>query len=388
VTEAHPRPLRVAFNATTLGGPRTGVPSYIVALLREMGGRPADVALRVLARREEAAEITGLAPSLDVDGVRLRTRPIRVAWEHWMMGGRIQRGDPEAVHGPHYTLPRGLRVPGVVTFHDPTFFTMPEVHERAKVAYFGRMAREGVGRAARVIAVSSYARSGAIEHAGADPARVDVVPMGLDHAVYRPAVDADEEERDAALRRAVGAEGPYVLWVGAIEPRKDVPTLVAAFAGLPPADGLRLVLGGPPAWGADAVDAAIARHRVADRVIRPGFVSEATKVALLRGAAVFAYPSLAEGFGMQIPEAMACGTPVVTTTGSATEEVGGGAAALIAPRDVDGLAATLARILEDPTVAADLRDRGLRRARDFSWSATADGTIATYRAAAGREGTG
>lgn len=385
MTETRSRPLRVALNATTLGGPRTGVPGYIVALLSELGRRPEDVILEVVARREEVTEISELAPSAHVDAVHLRTRPVRLAWEHLAMGRRIQRGSPDVVHGPHYTLPRGLHVPGVVTFHDPTFFTMPQVHERAKVAYFGRMAREGVRRAARVIAVSTYARQGAIDHAGADPTRVDVVPMGLEHAVYRPAVGEDEEAQDEARRRGAGVEGPYVLWVGAIEPRKDVPTLVAAFATLQDAGGMRLVLCGPPAWGADEVVAAVARHALAARVVRPGFVPEATKVALLRGAAVFAYPSLAEGFGMQIPEAMACGTPVVTTTGSATEEVAGGAAALISPGDVGGLAAVLTRLLGDPVEAAGLRDRGLRRARDFSWSATADATLATYRTAAGRE---
>ena len=286
------------------------------------------------------------------------------------------------MHGPHYTLPRGLRRPAVVTFHDPTFFTMPEVHERAKVAYFRRAAVEGVRRAARVIAVSAAARAGAIAHVGADPGRVDVVPLGVDHRVYRPAADDAEREADAARRRAVGVDDRYVFWVGAIEPRKDLPTLVAAFASLPEADAGTLVLAGPPAWGAAQLVEAIRAHGVAGRVLRPGFIDEATKVALLRGASVFAYPSLAEGFGMQIPEAMACGTPVITTTGSAPEEVAGGAAALVGPGDAAWLADTLARVLGDPSEAASLRERGLRRAADFSWAATADGTLATYRAAA------
>jgi glycosyltransferase involved in cell wall biosynthesis len=381
VSRTPPRRLRVAINATTLGGPRTGVPSYIMALLRELGRRD-DVDLAVLARREEAEEIGRLAPGARIDSVALRTRPVRLAFEHWAMARRIARARPDVVHGPHYTLPAGLRAPGVITFHDPTFFTMPEVHERTKVAYFGRMAREGVRRAARVIAVSAYAREGAIAHAGADPDRVDVVPMGLDHARYRPAADDEEETRDGRLRRDAGVDGRYVAWVGALEPRKDVPALVGAFARLGD-DDLRLVLAGPPAWGADAVEEAVRRHGVGARVIRPGFVDDATKVALLRGAAAFAYPSLAEGFGMQIPEAMACGAPVITTTGSATEEVAGGAASLVAPGDVDGLAAALEQVVDDPGVAADLRERGFRRAGAFSWSATAEGTVATYRAAAG-----
>jgi glycosyltransferase involved in cell wall biosynthesis len=379
------RPLRVALNATTLGGPRTGVPSYVWALLRELGSRGDDVALEVLCRREEAAEIAAVAPEATVDPVRLRTRPVRLAWEHVAMGRRLERSGPDVVHGPHYTLPSGLHRPAVVTFHDPTFFTMPEVHARAKVAYFRRAAREGIRRATRVIAVSASAREGAIAHAGADPAKVDVVPLGVDHAVFRPAADDAERQADAARRRAVGVEGRYVMWVGAIEPRKDVPTLVRAFAVMDGAADASLVLSGPPAWGAEQVEAAIRASGTGDRIVRTGFVDEPTKVALLRGAAVFAYPSLAEGFGMQIPEAMACGTPVVTTTGSAPEEVAGGAATLVAPRDVDGLAAALERVLGDDAEARSLRERGLRRAADFSWDATAEGTIATYRAAVGRE---
>ena len=376
------RPLRVALNATSLGGPRTGVPSYVWALLRELGSRRDAVALEVLCRREEAAEIAMVAPGAAVDAVRLRTRPVRLAWEHLAMGRRLERSGPDVVHGPHYTLPSGLARPAVVTFHDPTFFTMPEVHERAKVAYFRKAARLGIRRATRVIAVSETARAGAVEHAGADPVRVDVVPMGVDHAVYRPAADAAASAADEERRRAVGVEGRFVLWVGAIEPRKDVPTLVAAFASLPPKDRGTLVLAGPPAWGADQLDAAIRAHAMNGHVIRTGYVDEQTKIALLRGASVFAYPSLAEGFGMQIPEAMACGTPVITTTGSAPEEVAGGAAALVGPGDAAWLADALARVLTDPAEAASLRERGLRRAADFSWAATAEGTIASYRAAA------
>src|SRR5439155_24504887 len=125
-------------------------------------------------------------------------------------------------HGPHYTLPFLLRGASVVTFHEPTFFAIPEVLEPAKVAYFRRMAKSGVSRAARVIAVSQYARQRAIEYAEADRDRVDVSYLGVDHKRYRP---ADRADLDAEIRARLGVRPPYWFWIGTIDPSKDGPNL-------------------------------------------------------------------------------------------------------------------------------------------------------------------
>lgn len=371
--------LRILIDATPLPAQRVGVGSYVTSLVGSLGAR-GDVELHVLVKRRDVEELAALAPGATMHAAGPRSRPSRIVWEHTALPRWARRVRSGVFHGPHYTLPGGLPCPAVVTFHDPTFFTHPELHERAKVSYFRRAARLGARRASRVIAVSEYARRGAIEHAGVPEDRIEVVPLGVDHGRYTPTAGPDDER----LRARTGVVGPYVLWVGALEPRKDVPTLVSAFAELV-ADGLdhTIVLVGPRAWGAAAIGEAIERSGVADRVVRTGYVTEDEKIALYRGADAFVYPSIAEGFGLPVLEAMACGTPVITTTGSAPEEVAGDAAVLVAPQDTAELREAIRRVLGDASLAGDLRRRGPERARAFTWDRTAEATMRTYEHAVG-----
>ncbi len=371
--------LRVLIDATPLPAQRVGVGSYVTALVGALAAR-GDAEVHVLVKRRDLEELSALAPGATMHAAGPRSRPSRIVWEHTALPRWAKRVRCEVFHGPHYTLPGSLPCPAVVTFHDPTFFTHPDLHERAKVSYFRRAARIGARRASRVIAVSEYARRGAIAHAGVPEDCIEVVPLGVDARRYSPAPGPDDER----LRARAGVSGPYVLWVGALEPRKDVPTLVAAFAELV-AEGLdrSLVLVGPPAWGAAAITSSIERSAITDRVVRTGYVTEDEKVALYRGADAFVYPSIAEGFGLPVLEAMACGTPVVTTTGSAPEEVAGDAAVLVAPQDTAGLREAIRRVLDDVSVAGELRRRGPERARGFTWDRTAEGTLRAYGRAAG-----
>jgi glycosyltransferase involved in cell wall biosynthesis len=363
-------------DATSLPPERLGAGHYVIGLVE--GLARAGVELHVVAKQKDADDVRSRAPGARVHTAGLRTRPSRLVWEQSVLPLRVRRLSPDVFHGPHYTLPPQLPCASVVTFHDPTFFTNPELHERTKVAYFTRMARVGVRRAARVIAVSQYAARGAAEHCGARSDRIDVIHHGIDLSRYAPA----SNEQDEKLRHGLGITGPYVLWLGAIEPRKDVGSLVRAFARLA-RDGAahELVLAGPRAWGAAELDQEAAGSGLGSRIHRPGYVSEDEKIALYRGADVFAYPSIAEGFGLQVLEAMACGCPVVTTTGSAPEEVGAGAVRLVEPRDASALCAALSAVLDDAVEAAAMRERGLARAHEFSWDRAAAATIATYRRA-------
>lgn len=357
--------MRVLLDARPLPGHRLGVAQYV---------------LRLAALAAPRCELEVLATASDVDDFpppvhtsRDLPRPLRLATEVLWDGHRVNRLAPDVFHGVHYTLPPRLRVPATVTFHDATMLTMPEVHERAKVLWFRRAIPAGIRRADRVICVSESARQGAIEHAGADPARTHTVPLAVDHDRFRPA----DGPRPPAVRDI--CDGPYLLWVGALEPRKDVPTLVAAFERLAAEVPHTLVLVGPDAWGAEAIAERIAASPVRHRIVRTGWVSEDTKADLYRHADAFAYPSLAEGFGLPVLEALACATPTVTTTGSAPEEVAGDAALLVPPRDPDALASAIARALGDD--AERLRAAGPTRAAGFTWEATTAGTLAVWELA-------
>lgn len=356
--------MRVLLDARALPGHRLGVAQYALRLADAARTR---CDLEVLAKRADATEFaTTVHPSADLP------RPLRLAAELLTDGPHINRLRPDVFHGLHYSLPPRLRVPATVTFHDATMLTMPEVHERSKVLWFRRAIPAGIARADHVICVSESARQGAIDHAGADPARTHTVPLAVDHDFYRPG-GGDQS------RVSRWATGPYVLWVGAVEPRKDVPTLVRAFERIAPEVPHQLVLAGPDAWGSDAVDEVLAASPIRDRVVRTGWITEEDKLALYCGADAFAYPSLAEGFGLPVLEALACGTPTVTTSGSACEEVAGRAALVVEPRDDAALASAILDAIGPE--ATRLRAAGPERASAYTWAATADATVAVWRLA-------
>src|SRR5207253_7981620 len=168
-----------------------GVGHYLFGLVGELAGRPDDVELHVAAKARDLEERRRHAPGAVLHRVPADARLSRILWEQTGLPGLARKVAPHVVHGPHYTLPLWNRSRSVVTFHDPTFFTAPELHQRYKVAYFTSMARLSARRAARVITVSRYGERGAVEYAGARPDRTDVVPLGVDHDRYRPEPEGD-----------------------------------------------------------------------------------------------------------------------------------------------------------------------------------------------------
>jgi glycosyltransferase involved in cell wall biosynthesis len=278
-------------------------------------------------------------------------------------------------------MPERASLPRVVTVHDLSLVEHPGWHQPAKVALFRRAIRVAATRADAVVAVSE-ATAGRLQALLAPRAPVHVVPHGVDHARFR-VLDPDDETGavlDRAALRRIGARSPYVAFVGTLEPRKDVPTLVRAFdrvAGSHP--DLALVLAGGRGWGTRAVEEAVRDAAHGDRVHLVGYVSEEQKAALLRGAAAVAYPSLEEGFGLPALEALACGAPLVTTRGSAMEEVTGDAALLVATGDDRALGEALEAAVAGGAEVGRRRTLGLEVAARFTWDASAEGHAAVYR---------
>jgi glycosyltransferase involved in cell wall biosynthesis len=372
--------IRVLLDATSLPSKPAGVGQYVLGIVGELAARPGEIELHVAGKAKDLSILRERAPGARLHGVAVRSRAARLLWEQISLPRLARRLSVRVVHGPHYTLPLRLGLPGVVTFHDPTFFTNPELHERTKVTYFTRMARLGVARATRVITVSEYARRAAIEQGGARPDHVTVVPLGVDHDRYGPNGEPAADER---LRRRLHVEGPFLLWVGTIEPRKDLPNLVTAFSALDRQGASHsLVIAGQRGWGWSELERAIETSGMGKRILLVGYVSEGEKIALYRGADSLVYPSIAEGFGLPVLEAMACGCPVITTTGSAPEEIGGDAVELVPARDPEQLRHAIERVLDDPDRRGWLRRAGLERAKQFSWRRTAAETLETYRLAA------
>jgi len=369
--------VRLLLDVSAVPARPVGAGVYTVELARELAAR--DVTdLHLVTRQADTARWSDLAPKATLHPEVPTARPHRLVWEQIGAPRLAARVGADLWHGPHYTLPLRLRIPTVVTVHDLTFFEHPEWHERSKVAFFRRMIRSSTRRARVVIAVSGHTRD-RLAAVLAPPAPVFVAHHGVDHTRFTRA-DADDLHRLAS----VGIRPPYVAFAATLEPRKDVPSLVDAFARIAPDHpDLKLVIAGRDGWGAVAVREAAARSGCTTRIERVGWIDDDLLPAFFRRAEAVAYPSLEEGFGLPALEALACGAVLVTTSGSAMEEVVGDAALLVRPRDPAGLAAALTRALTDGGTRARLRAEGPLRAREFTWAASVDQHLAAYTAALG-----
>ena len=259
-------------------------------------------------------------------------------------------------------IPCASRAPLVVTVHDLAFLHDPEHFSRWGNLVF-RRSLAVIRRRARLVLCSSQATMDDCLRAGIDAERLRLVPLGV-----RPmSIEADEIE---AARTRFGITGDYLVFVGTVEPRKNLARLVAAVARLD--HRLSLVVVGPDGWG-EAPASSPSEH-----VVFTGHVPERQRNALVAGAAAMCYPSLREGFGLPVAEAMALGTPVVTSRGTATEETAGGAGVLVDPVDIDDIARGISDALRD---RKGLVERGRRRAEELSWATTARLTVEAYREA-------
>lgn len=290
----------------------------------------------------------------------------------------MARGD--VVFGTNFVPPPAFRMPSVVTVHDLAFELLPETAPQA-VAWWRRAVRLAVRRAARVLVPSASTRRDLLELLDADPARVVVVPLGVDHDVFAPV----PPERVEAVRRRFGIEGAYVVFLGRHQ-RKNLPRLLRAFAAVPDDVRPSLVVTGAAPWtpdgsGHDGPALAALPSRVRNRVSLVGYVEPRDAAALLSGSLGLVFPTLYEGFGLPALEAMACGAPVLTSDTSSLPELVGSDAVLVDPADDASIAEGLVRLVTDDALRARLREEGLRRAGRYDWDETARATAEALHAA-------
>jgi glycosyltransferase involved in cell wall biosynthesis len=307
-----------------------------------------------------------------ISSFKFRAVPITDDWLH-RLWQRLRLPIPvEAITGPldifyspDFVLPPTLRATRtLLTVHDLSFLHYPVAFVPSLHAYLERVVPRSVARADRVLADSESTRKDLIAHFGTAPEKVQVLYSGVD-ARFRPEKEPGEGER---LGDKYGIESPYVLSVGTLQPRKNYARLIKAFANLPLAD-LQLAIAGGRGWLYEDILAEAQKH--GDRVRVLGFVDDADLPALIRGAALFAFPSLYEGFGLPVLEAMACGAPVICSDASSLPEVAGGAALMVDPFDVDALAQAMARALEDADLRQKMVAKGLAQAGQFTWERAA-----------------
>ncbi len=362
-------------DATAVPADRGGVGRYVDGLIGALASTDADLA--IVCQRADAERYSRLDSHAEVipGPAAISHRPARLAWEQTGLPLVAQQVNADVVHSPHYTIPLRSGRPVVVTIHDATFFTEPDMHTSVKGTFFRSATRTALRRAARVITPSKATREELIRVLDADATRIDVAYHGVDQTTFHMPTDAEKDRVQARL--GLGGQ-PYIAFLSTLEPRKNVPGLVRGWvkACADREDAPALVLAGGSGWD-DQIDGAIAEVPSHLRVLRPGYLRYTDLPGFLGGAVIVAYPSHGEGFGLPVLEAMACGAPVLTTPRLSLPEVGGEAVAYTEP-DPDSIATALATLLDDPDRRAQLATAGHERSLEFTWATSAEAHLAAY----------
>jgi glycosyltransferase involved in cell wall biosynthesis len=303
---------------------------------------------------------------------------LRVLWEQIAFPRALHHDRITLLHGPINALPLGWAGPSVVTILDLTFMLIPDAIRRASRAYLRWMVRSSARRAGQIITISESTRRDVIRLLGAPPERVTRVYCGVDNRFTPEPASA----AGTALRERVGLPGEFILYLGTIEPRKNLSRLIDAYTMLRRRDATRLplVLAGGRGWGDDEIVQKARANEFATDIYLPGFVPEPEIPLWYNAATLFVYPSEYEGFGLPPLEALACGVPVVASNASSLPEVLGDAAVLVDPTSVEAIADGIQRVLDDGALRSRLIARGPEQARRFSWRQMAEETLAVYRA--------
>jgi glycosyltransferase involved in cell wall biosynthesis len=369
--------MHICLDISAALGQDAGIGRYARELALALHALPDHPELTLFHNRQSMHRMPAALATLPRINVPLGNR----SWRAFLLSGttlpapyRTAIEQTDLFHGTDALAPY-LKTPTVITIHDLSTTLFPEHHTRMHRLFahisLPRMAR----RASAIIADSESTRHDVITHLHIEPSRVHAIHLAVNHIRFYP---RDPVEARSKIAQALNITTPYILAVGTLEPRKNLITLLKAYAQLP-ADAPMLVLAGAHGWVDSPLFAAVQRLGLKQRVHFTGHVADELLPSLYSAAQVFVYPSLYEGFGLPVLEALACGTPVITSNTSSLPEVAGDAAILVDPNNPDQLTDQIKRLLSNQNLRAELSTRGPARAQQFTWQRTAQLTVDVYR---------
>jgi glycosyltransferase involved in cell wall biosynthesis len=368
--------MHIGLNAHLLSGRAgyrsAGIHSYIHNLLTNLpAAAPADWRFTAMVGGANHADYAGMM----MQRARFDTEspPRRILWEQIMQPGQL--GQFDLYHALAFIAPLWLRVPTVVTVYDLSFIHYPERLPASRRLYLRLLTGLTCQRARRVIAIShSTARDLAATY-GLPAEKIDVAACGYDATRYHPLPAAEI----AAFRHGKHLPERFWLFIGTLEPRKNLVTLLEAYAQLPASARLPLIIGGGKGWQYESIFEAVERLKLIDSVRFEGFIPDEDLALWYNSAEIFIYPSVFEGFGLPVLDAMACGTPVVVSAATSLPEVVGSAGLCVPPHRVTAWRETLRRVYDDREWRSAARDQGFVEAARYNWRITAEQTVKSYR---------
>ena len=360
----------ILFDATSIPRNRGGVGRVIESTLPFLAQRK-DFELHIVCKEEHAVEFQKISSHVHLAPARVSRTGMRLLWEQTHLPRLAQKMNAALVFSPHYTYPIIGKFSRVVMIHDLTFFSLPHLHSPLKRLFFRSWIKR-IGRNSQlgVVTPSAATAQEFFSIAPMAPARTTVALLGYDRSLFFPPTRAQVTTFSQSVDAPAGG---WIAFLGTLEPRKNVPALIQAFSSLPSEvrDNKALLLSGGDGWD-DKVDTCLAEARNKGADIRKlGYLPTEQLKALLGGAELVVYPSLGEGFGLPVLEAMACGAPVLTTQELSLPEVGGDVA-FYSGTDASSISESMFKLLTNPTVLARAKKQGPLRASTFTWEATAD----------------
>ena len=358
---------------------RTGTETYSVNVIRELLRLGQQHQFRLYTNVELPAGLlwSGTVPA----HVEVRSIPFRRLWTHARLSLETLVSQPNVLFVPAHVLPLLHPQRSVVTVHDLGYLHYPDAHTAGARRYLDWSTRWNAHQATAVLADSEATRADLVRFYGAETERIRVVYLGRDAGLKQ----VSDPLCLAKVRARYGLARRYLLYVGTLQPRKNLERIVHAFERIcdrPALAELQLVLAGKQGWLYDTLYSQVARAGLQGRVIFPGYVADEDLGALLSGATAFVFPSLYEGFGIPVLEAGGCGVPVITSNTSSLPEVAGDAALLVDPLDVDAIADAMYRLVTDEALRVELARRGLENVKRFSWDKCARETLAVLESVA------